>query len=87
MTIKQNRYSAREETANSITHGLGIPLAVVALGYLTIYVAEALATGKLSEGATSFTAGRLGEKTVAGDNVLLGDILRFTADNIDEYDF
>lgn len=37
MTIKQNRYSAREETANSITHGLGIPLSVVALGYLTVY--------------------------------------------------
>ena len=59
----------------------------VDLGYLTIYVAEALATGKLVEGATSFTAGRLGEKEIAGDNVLLGDILVFTKDNIDNYDF
>ena len=59
----------------------------VDLGYLTVYVAEALATGKLAPGTTSFKAGRLGEKTIAGDNVLLGDILRFTADNIDEYDF
>ena len=59
----------------------------VDLGYLTVHVAEALATGKLAPGATSFNAGRLGEKTIAGDNVLLGDILRFTADNIDEYDF
>jgi ABC-type sugar transport system substrate-binding protein len=57
------------------------------LGYLTVYVAEALATGKLAEGATSFTAGRLGEITIEGDNVLLGDILRFTKANIDQYDF
>lgn len=59
----------------------------VDLGYLTIYVAEALATGKLEEGATTFNAGRLGEKVIAGDNVLLGDILVFTKDNIDNYDF
>lgn len=59
----------------------------VDLGYLTIYVAEALATGKLKEGASTFTAGRLGEKKIAGDNVLLGDILVFTKENIDNYDF
>lgn len=59
----------------------------VDLGYLTVYVAEALASGQLSNEATTFTAGRLGEKQIAGDNVLLGDILRFTADNIDQYDF
>jgi ABC-type sugar transport system substrate-binding protein len=57
------------------------------LGYLTVYVAEALASGKLKPGATSIQAGRLGEKPIQGDNVLLGDILRFTKDNIDEYDF
>jgi rhamnose transport system substrate-binding protein len=59
----------------------------VDLGYLTVYVAEALANGKLAPGATSFSAGRLGELQIEGDNVLLGDILRFTAKNIDEYDF
>ena len=59
----------------------------VDLGYLTVHVANALAAGTLTPGATSITAGRLGELTIAGDNVLLGDILRFTADNIDEYDF
>lgn len=59
----------------------------VDLGYLTIYVAEALATGKLKPGATSIEAGRLGEKPIEGDNVLLGDILLFTKDNIDQYDF
>lgn len=57
------------------------------LGYLTVHVAEALATGKLKEGATSIKAGRLGEKKIAGDQVLLGDILVFTKDNIDQYDF
>jgi ABC-type sugar transport system substrate-binding protein len=59
----------------------------VDLGYLTVYVAEALATGKLKKGATSIEAGRLGEMKVEGDNVLLGDILRFTKENIDRYDF
>ena len=57
------------------------------LGYLTVYVAEALATGKLTAGETSFTAGRLGKKAIAGDNVILGDIIVFTKENIDNYDF
>lgn len=59
----------------------------VDLGYLTVYVAEALATGKLNAGDTSLAAGRLGEKAIAGDNVLLGDIIVFTKENIDDYDF
>jgi len=57
------------------------------LGYLTVHVAEALVSGELKEGATSFTAGRLGEKKIVADNILLGDILIFTKDNIDQYDF
>jgi rhamnose transport system substrate-binding protein len=57
------------------------------LGYLTIYTAEAVATGKLTPGATSLKAGRLGERKVEGDRVLLGDILIFNKDNIDKYDF
>ena len=57
------------------------------LGYLTVYAAEALATGKLKQGATTFTAGRLGEKKIEGDNILLGDIMLFTAENIDQHDF
>lgn len=59
----------------------------VDLGYLTVHVADALAQGKLANGATSFSAGRLGELKVEGDNVLLGEILRFTSENIDQYDF
>ena len=57
------------------------------LGYLTIKVGEALASGKLKQGDSSFNAGKLGEKKIAGDHVLLGDILVFNKDNIDQYDF
>lgn len=57
------------------------------LGYLTVHVAEALATGKLKAGDAAVQAGRLGEKKIAGDNVMLGDALVFTKDNIDQYDF
>ena len=57
------------------------------LGYLTIYTAEAIRTGKLKAGATEISAGRLGAKKVEGDQVLLGDVLVFTKDNIDQYDF
>jgi ABC-type sugar transport system substrate-binding protein len=57
------------------------------LGYLTIFAAEAVASGKLKAGATTFKAGRLGEVKVEGDQILLGKILVFTNDNIDQYDF
>ncbi|MBM4000280.1 MAG: substrate-binding domain-containing protein [Planctomycetes bacterium] len=57
------------------------------LGYLTVRVASALARGDLKEGATTFDAGRLGTLRVVGDHVVLGDIIVFTRDNIDQYDF
>jgi rhamnose transport system substrate-binding protein len=57
------------------------------LGYLTIYAAEAVASGKLKAGATTFKAGRLGTVKVEGDQILLGKILVFTKDNIDQFDF
>jgi ABC-type sugar transport system substrate-binding protein len=57
------------------------------LGYLTVQVAHQLATGKLKPGATTITAGRLGEKTIAGDSVLLGKILVFNKDNIAQFNF
>jgi len=59
----------------------------VDLGYLTIYACVAAKKGELEKGATSFKAGRLGEVKVDGDQVILGDPLIFTKDNIDQYDF
>lgn len=57
------------------------------LGYLTVRAAHALATGTLKAGATTFDAGKLGAKKIAGDNILLGDILVFNKANIKNYDF
>lgn len=59
----------------------------VDLGYLTVYAAKAVADGTLKPGDTRFDAGRLGSLPIEGDHILLGDILVFTADNIDQYDF
>ncbi len=57
------------------------------LGYLTVYAARALCDGTLNAGASTLSAGRLGAKPVVGDNVLLSNLLVFTKDNIDQYDF
>lgn len=57
------------------------------LGYLTVRAAEALASGKLKAGDTTLEAGRLGTKKIEGDQILLGKILVFTKDNIDQFDF
>jgi ABC-type sugar transport system substrate-binding protein len=57
------------------------------LGYLTVYAAEGIATGKLKPTDTSFKAGRLGECKIVDGKLLLGNILVFTKDNIDQYDF
>lgn len=59
----------------------------VQLGYLTVYVAHAVARGELQPGAKSFRAGRLGEVAIEGDQVILGKPLVFTKDNIGDYDF
>ena len=59
------------------------------LGYLAAYAGAALAAGQITgaEGDT-FTAGELGEYTVAADGiVVLGEPTVFNADNIDDFDF
>lgn len=57
------------------------------LGYLTVYAARALVDGDLRAGTTSLKAGRLGDKQVAGDNVLLGGIMVFDKSNIAQHNF
>ncbi len=57
------------------------------LGKLAVYAGRAIVDGKLKAGDKAFDAGPLGEKTIEGDNILLGDYLVFTKDNIDNYDF
>jgi rhamnose transport system permease protein len=57
------------------------------LGYLTIHAADALKRGTLKAGDTSMPAGRLGKVEIAGDNILLGQPLTFTKENIDQFDF
>ncbi|MBS1723127.1 MAG: substrate-binding domain-containing protein [Armatimonadetes bacterium] len=56
------------------------------LGFLTIEVAEAVAKGALKPNAPYFMSHR-GEKKMQGDNVLLGDPIVFTKDNIDQFNF
>lgn len=57
------------------------------LGRLTILAARAMIDGTLKPGDATFKAGALGDKKIDGDNILLGDYLVFTKDNIDKFDF
>lgn len=59
----------------------------VDLGYLTVFAADALSKGELKAGQKTLKSGRLGEKKIEGDQILLGDILIFTKENIDQFDF
>jgi rhamnose transport system substrate-binding protein len=57
------------------------------LGYLSVYAGALLAQGKLQSGAASVQAGRLGPIEIRGSEIILGEPLKFTKDNIDKYDF
>ncbi|MGH9881993.1 MAG: substrate-binding domain-containing protein, partial [Pyrinomonadaceae bacterium] len=59
----------------------------VDLGYLTVYAADALSTGKLKRGDHVVTAGRLGTIEVVDDEVRLGAPFIFNKDNIDRFNF
>ncbi len=59
------------------------------IGYLTAYAGKALLDGTITgaEGDT-FEAGKLGSYTVGVDGrVVVGSLLEFNADNIDDYDY
>ena len=56
------------------------------LGYLAVHAANA-AKYQLKPGATTFTAGRLGELKVEGSDIILGHPFVFTKENIDQFDF
>lgn len=59
------------------------------VGYLTAYAGKALLEGTITgaEGDT-FDGGKLGEYTVGPDGlVIVGELLKFTPENIDEYDY
>lgn len=63
------------------------------LGYLSIYVLDALNTGKITgKAGEKFTAGRLGDYTIQDDpdlglNVLLGLPFIYNKDNIDKFNW
>jgi len=57
------------------------------LGYLTVYVANALSTGAMKRGDSVINAGRLGNIEVVGDEVRLGAPFIFNKDNIDRFNF
>ncbi len=57
------------------------------LGYLTVYTANALSTGKLKAGDREIAAGRLGKIEVADDEVRLGMPFIFNKANIDNFNF
>lgn len=60
----------------------------VDLGYAATYVMRAVVDGTLEPGATTVSAGRLGDlQVVNGSEVLLGAPFIFTSENINDFDF
>jgi rhamnose transport system substrate-binding protein len=59
----------------------------VDLGYLTVYAANALASGQLKPGDKEMTAGRVGKIEVVDDEVRLGAPFVFNKSNIDRFNF
>ena len=57
------------------------------LGYLTVYVSDALSKGSLKRGDKEIAAGRLGKIEVVDDEVRLGAPFIFNKGNIDRFNF
>jgi rhamnose transport system permease protein len=59
----------------------------VDLGYLTVYVANALSKGEMKKGDNKINAGRLKQIEIVDDEVRLGAPFIFNKDNIDKFNF
>jgi rhamnose transport system substrate-binding protein len=59
----------------------------VDLGYLTVHVCDLVQKGKMPATSGTIQAGRLKTIQVKDREVLLGEPLKFTKENIDQYDF
>jgi rhamnose transport system permease protein len=57
------------------------------LGYLTIHAGMQMVQGTLAAGAQSMQGGRLGQLQIRGSEIILGAPLKFTKENIDQFDF
>ena len=57
------------------------------LGYLTVYASALVAQGTVNSRMTSLQAGRLGSVELRGNEIVLGEPIRFTKANIDRFDF
>jgi len=57
------------------------------LGYLAIQAAYQLARGTITTNSASFTAGRLGNRSITNQMIVLGDALVFDVTNVDRYNY
>ena len=57
------------------------------LGYLTVYAGSMLAQNRITAGAASVQAGRLGELQIRGSDIVLGSPLIIDKANVDKLDF
>jgi ABC-type sugar transport system substrate-binding protein len=57
------------------------------LGYLAVQAGYQMATGAITGSSSSINAGRLGSKSIANKEVVLGDALVFDTTNVDKYNY
>jgi rhamnose transport system substrate-binding protein len=57
------------------------------LGYLTVYASALVAQGMVPSGARSLQSGRIGRVEIHGSEIVLGEPIKFTKANIDQFDF
>jgi ABC-type sugar transport system substrate-binding protein len=57
------------------------------LGYLAVQAGYQMARGTITSSSKSFTAGRLGTRTIANKMVVLGPALVFDKNNVDQFNY